>query len=203
MNYLAHAVLSGLDEPEFFLGNFTADSIKGRGLEQFPKAMAAGIRFHRAIDAFTDSHPLVKEFVKYLPAEFRRFGFIIADISFDYILSQPAQWQELGPRLERTEFVSQVYQRVESQRPLLPAPFHRVFAEMRRQDWLNEYASFDGLDRTFRRVATRLSRPGRFAESAHAVHGMGTQPARIFTNFFPQLTEYCATFRQQSNYFLS
>ncbi len=57
MNFLGHLYLAG-NEPLVIVGNFMADAVKGRDLSRFPAAVEQGIRRHRAIDAFTDEHPL-------------------------------------------------------------------------------------------------------------------------------------------------
>ena len=60
MNYLAHIYLSN-EEEEITLGNFIADDIKGKKYIQFPLGIQQGILLHRAIDSFTDAHPIVKK----------------------------------------------------------------------------------------------------------------------------------------------
>jgi len=60
MNYLAHIYLSGNDD-FLKLGNFIADEIKGKSYKEFPKDIQKGIILHRAIDDFTDHHPLVSK----------------------------------------------------------------------------------------------------------------------------------------------
>jgi acyl carrier protein phosphodiesterase len=56
MNFLAHLYLSGKDKSGVLVGNFIADQVKGKQLASFPKNMQRGIRLHRKIDEFTDSH---------------------------------------------------------------------------------------------------------------------------------------------------
>ena len=56
MNFLAHIYLSGEDEG-LTIGNFIADSIKGKKYLNFKKEIQKGILLHRSIDTFTDQHP--------------------------------------------------------------------------------------------------------------------------------------------------
>ena len=61
MNFLAHIYLSG-DDPNIMVRNFIGDFVKGRNLaEQLGTAVGKGIELHRAIDEFTDSHPVVRQ----------------------------------------------------------------------------------------------------------------------------------------------
>lgn len=58
MNFLAHIYLSGNNEL-LKIGNFMADGIRGKQFEIYPKAIQNGILLHRAIDSFTDAHPVL------------------------------------------------------------------------------------------------------------------------------------------------
>ena len=60
MNFLAHIYLSG-DNDLITIGNFMADGIKGKRYLKFPPDIQKGIILHRAIDTFTDAHPIVKK----------------------------------------------------------------------------------------------------------------------------------------------
>ena len=62
MNYLAHIYLSGNNDM-LKIGNFIADSVKGKQYLDYPKAVQQGITLHRNIDEFTDSHPIVHQSV--------------------------------------------------------------------------------------------------------------------------------------------
>lgn len=86
MNYLAHIYLSGAVRKRQ-LGNYIGDAVKGRGYEKYPEEIAEGIVFHRAIDDYTDNHPLVREMVVELRPEFGRYSAILLDIYFDYFLA--------------------------------------------------------------------------------------------------------------------
>lgn len=86
MNYLAHIYLSGKHRKRQ-LGNYIADAVKGKGYEAYPKDIAEGILFHRAIDDYTDNHPVVRRLVVELRPEFGRYSAILLDIYFDYFLA--------------------------------------------------------------------------------------------------------------------
>ena len=65
MNFLAHLYLSGNDE-NIMIGNFIGDHVKGNNFLKYDESIIFGIKLHRMIDAFTDSHPLVEESKKHL-----------------------------------------------------------------------------------------------------------------------------------------
>ena len=61
MNYLAHFFLAYPD-PELMAGGYLGDFVKGTLKDaDFSPGVTLGIKLHRAIDAFTDSHSTVKE----------------------------------------------------------------------------------------------------------------------------------------------
>ncbi|MBK6633182.1 MAG: hypothetical protein IPG38_01660 [Chitinophagaceae bacterium] len=60
MNYLAHAYLS-FNDPEILLGNMISDYIKGKKQFDYPLPVQKGIRLHRFIDQFTDTHAATHE----------------------------------------------------------------------------------------------------------------------------------------------
>ena len=86
LNYLAHIFLSGNDG-RLQVGNFIGDFVKGSRLNSYPDGIRQGIRLHREIDGFTDSHEVVRETVALLRPTFGRYSAIIVDMYFDYFLA--------------------------------------------------------------------------------------------------------------------
>lgn len=86
MNYLAHIFLSG-DNRQRQVGNFIGDFVKGKQLDLFPDEIRFGIKLHRNIDSFTDSHPVVRDTLAILRPEFGRYSGILLDMYFDHMLA--------------------------------------------------------------------------------------------------------------------
>lgn len=86
LNYLAHIFLSGNDG-RLQVGNFIGDFVKGSKLNSYPSRIRDGIRLHRDIDSFTDSHAVVRETVAFLRPTFGRYSAILVDMYFDYFLA--------------------------------------------------------------------------------------------------------------------
>ncbi len=79
MNYLAHLHLGG-HRPAQLLGSLYGDFVKGPLPGRFPAELEAAIRLHRSIDAFTDSHPLIKASIARFPLQRRRYAGIMLDV---------------------------------------------------------------------------------------------------------------------------
>ena len=71
MNYLAHFRLAE-QSSEGLLGSLLGDFVKGRLENRFPETVGRGIALHRAIDSFTDAHPLHLESRNRIGGERRR-----------------------------------------------------------------------------------------------------------------------------------
>ena len=87
MNHLAHFFLSGNDE-DLAIGNFVADFITNRELPNYTEGVKRGIFLHRAIDAFTDSHLVVKQSTKRLHPFHHKYSPVIVDVYYDFLLAK-------------------------------------------------------------------------------------------------------------------
>src|SRR5262245_5547008 len=87
VNWLAHVFLS---EPnvEFQLGNLLADVIRGPQRTAMSAEFVRGAACHKAIDAFTDAHPVVKRSRSRVGSEHRRFSGVLVDVFYDYFLAR-------------------------------------------------------------------------------------------------------------------
>lgn len=150
MNFLGHIYLTPNDD-ELLLGNFIADSVKGNPNGKFPKRVADGIRLHRAIDDFTDKHPLVKQGVERFRETQGRYATVVIDVVYDHVLA--SNWLEFHEE-NLHDFTQSVYQRLEALSDHFPTQVQRYFPYMREQNWLYNYQfewgfrkSLEGLDR--------------------------------------------------------
>ncbi len=150
MNFLGHIFLTP-DNDELLFGNFIADSVKGNPLKHYSGLVAEGIRFHRAIDEFTDNHPLVKQGVNRFRSDQGRFAPVVIDVVYDHILA--SDWKQYHVE-DLKSFVDTTYQRLESQSHEFPKRVEHFFPFMKSQNWLYNYQfewglkkSLEGLDR--------------------------------------------------------
>ena len=132
MNFLGHIFLTPNDD-EILLGNFIADSVKGNPEKFYSGKIVEGIRFHRAIDTFTDSHPIVKRGVLRFRETQSKYASVVIDVIYDHILA--SNWNEFhGTDLE--SLAQSVYQRLEAQNKHFPTSVKRYFPYMQEQNWL-------------------------------------------------------------------
>ena len=90
MNYLAHFHLAWPD-PGLVVGGLEGDYYKGPLRGDLPGDIESGVRLHRAIDAYTDAHPVSRQLRSAFPEKLRRYAGILVDLSFDHFLSVRAR----------------------------------------------------------------------------------------------------------------
>ena len=87
MNILAHIYLS-YNNDDLLLGNCIGDFVKGKQYESYPTEVQKGILYHRKIDAFTDSHELVKKTNALFRGSQGHYSGVAVDLLFDHIRSR-------------------------------------------------------------------------------------------------------------------
>jgi acyl carrier protein phosphodiesterase len=195
MNFLAHLLLAGPRQaPEYadwLLGQFIADSVPGRQFERYVPAVQAGIRAHRAIDTFTDQHPVVRRTTARLRAAgYGKYAGVVADVYFDHFLAR--DFAAFSPE-PLASFTHRVYAQLASQAAEFPAPVQRFFPSLVQHDWLGSYAAVAGIGQALTGLSRRAS-PGSGMETAGAELSRQYDAYEAdFREFFPQLVAYAAT----------
>jgi acyl carrier protein phosphodiesterase len=153
MNYLGHAFLS-FGDAEILTGNMIGDHVKGKlALEKFPDGIRKGIELHRKIDSFTDQHPATQRSKILFREHYGLYSGPIMDSLFDHFLAN-------DPKLFHTEqalynFSQTVYQQLEDNHKHLPENFAAYFPYMREHNWLYNYRSMQGMQRSLGGLARR------------------------------------------------
>jgi len=143
MNYLAHIYLSEENEG-ITIGNFIADGIKGKKYLKFPEEIQKGIILHRAIDSFTDQHPIVKKSTKRLHKNYGHYSGVIVDILYDHFLAK--NWKRYSDTpLE--EYIDTFYILLRSNIEILPMRIQKMMPYMISDNWLLSYASLKGISK--------------------------------------------------------
>ena len=153
MNYLAHLYLTKEQPDEVAVGNFMADSIKGRkAMLEYSNPVQRGIQMHRQIDSFADSHPLFRRGTKRLHKNYGKFAPIIMDIYYDHILA--CHWGRYASD-SLPDFAQSQYQLMRQYKPQLTEAAARWLHIMTRDSLLESYASEAGIDSVLQRMDKR------------------------------------------------
>lgn len=194
MNFLAHILLSGENEG-VMMGNYVGDFIKGRLSKEktatWNPDYVVGLKLHRFIDSFTDTHPEVSEAKDVAAVTQGKLAGIVMDIYFDYFLAKNFEHYHKEPLFI---YAHRMYSVIERNQHLIPETMVPMVRSMIRQDWLNTYATLDGIDTTFKRLSRRA---GFLAPISTAVSDLQTNEAFYygkFLSFFPELRRQAGQF---------
>lgn len=189
MNLLAHAWLSDRND-DYLIGNFIGDFIKGdptHSRHGLHPAEIDGIRIHRAIDSFTDSHPEVQAVRTLLHPRCHKYAGVAVDVFFDHFLA--IQFNEItGHKLD--EFVGYVYQVLHLRANRLPPRAARMAHYMTEQDWLRHYQTTAGIDRALSGLARRTQFPSGLDTAVQDLVLHYDQINLNFLRFWPQLAQH-------------
>jgi len=152
VNFLAHAHLAYLTNTSI-TGNLLGDFIKGAVLDELNPSWQLGIRLHRKIDIYTDSHHSLKP-LKVELGPLRRFSGIILDILLDHIIAK--HFEEFS-NIALSDFAQRVYQDLAIDRAQQPSNFEVVSQRMIAGDWLSNYQHLKIIEQALIRTSQRIS----------------------------------------------
>jgi acyl carrier protein phosphodiesterase len=196
MNHLAHFFLSDNND-DLAIGNFVADFITNRELPHFTEGVQRGIFLHRAIDAFTDTHPIVKQSTKRLHPFHHKYAPVIVDIYYDFLLAKNWATYTEGPssvcNIPLRDFVDKMYKLLTDRILELPEKLQKRIPMMIADDWLMHYTTYEGLHNAFLRIEKNAAFPGNFGQAAEHLEMFLTEFDMEFNLFFPDLQKKVAT----------
>ena len=168
MNFLAHIHLSG--ENEFIkIGNFMADGVRGKQYDNFPSEIQKGILLHRAIDTFTDAHPLFRQSTKKLHSRYHHYAGVIVDMYYDHFLAK--NWSDYHNE-SLALYSEKFYQSLLENHSILTSKTQHLLPYMVEYNWLVNYQSVPGLERILSQMDRRTKNQSlmRFATEELVAH---------------------------------
>lgn len=194
MNFLAHAYLSG-DDKKILVGNVIADFIKGRqALSQLEAQVARGVEFHRAIDEYTDNHPVVHKSKNRLRPKYRHYSGVIVDVFYDHFLA--ANWKDFHAE-PLGVFARQTYKTLQTFSDVLPAAFKQMFPYMIKGNWLVSYAHVSGIHQALSGMASRTPYESKMDEASLDLREHYQEFNNEFVSFFSDLTRFSKAYLSQ------
>ena len=187
MNFLAHFHLAWPDEG-LIAGALEGDYFKGRLRGQLPAYLERGVSLHRAIDAHTDSHPVVLQLRADLPAGLRRYAGILIDLCFDHYLS--VHWASFSS-VPLDTFTHRVYRILISHEGDLSEGARRMLARLMEYDVLARYHHWETVVATAARVGDRFKHRNPFLSLEQQLAPARLCMEQAFLNFYPQLQSFC------------
>lgn len=185
MNYLAHVYLSGQNKM-IQIGNFIADSIKGHDYESYPEDIKNGIILHRSIDSFTDFHPIFRNSKHRLHEPYGHYSGVIMDIFYDHFLAK--NWNQYS-KIPLNTFVSDFYQLLNDNFSVLPIKIQKMTPIMIEQNWLESYATIEGIEKTLFRMDYRTKFKSKMQFAPKELKAFYPQFEEEFMAFFSEVSK--------------
>ncbi len=187
MNFLAHLYLSP-DSPDALIGSLLGDFVKGPVENAgYNDEITRAIRLHRAIDTYTDAHPVVLTSKARVSPARRRYAGILVDLFYDHFLAR--HWLDYDARPLET-FAAGVYAMLTDRATGLPEPARRMVAFMAQQDWLVSYREIEGIGTALDRMGRRITRGNVLLGSAEELEAHYAAFEADFRMFVPDVTAY-------------
>lgn len=190
MNFLAHLFLSG-DNEKIKVGNFIGDFVKGGNLGEFEEEIQKGIRLHREIDTFTDTHEVVLQSKTRLRAKFRHYSPVIVDIFYDHFLAK--NWSQFSSTpLDR--FTANFYQMISHYSTIVPYAVNNMLVYMKEKNWLYNYQFLEGIDQALTGMSRRTTFDSNMEVAVESLRDNYEAFEDEFQRFFPDLQDHSASF---------
>lgn len=183
MNYLAHSILSFSDEQ--LVGNMIADFIKNNERENFPPEIQKGIKLHRFIDTFTDSHSEIHEAKKFFSPLVRLYSGAFVDVAFDYFTAHHYEESSLRKHSEK------VYKTLWENEKYLPENFRKMFVKMEQDDWLTNYRQDWGIRFSMQNVLNKAKYLEKDLPVFDIFLNNKEKLGYFFDRFFPEIFSVC------------
>ena len=191
MNFLAHIFLSCGSE-DLLIGNFIADFISNKEVNQYDPEVQKGIQLHREIDSYTDNHPVVRQGTHRLQPNHRKYAPVVIDILYDHLLAN--NWKRYKAQ-ELKVFSKEVYKILERRMDDLPLKLKKRLPEMITGDWLTQYGTEEGMIFTLKKMDERTSFPSNFVGAMDDLKENYDLFDGEFNTLFPELIKivesYC------------
>ena len=188
MNFLAHIHIAVHCHSDV-TGNLLGDFVKGDPEKHYPAEIVQGIRLHRFVDRYTDSHPFMLEAKQLFPRELRRFAPIALDVFWDHCLAN--RWDDFCDQ-PLSQFIADaengVREKLEAAPDIgYPHQYQQVTERMWRNNWLGSYVRLEIIEIALRRMSERSPRMGKLEECFQPISQNYDKLLSIFIRLYPDI----------------
>lgn len=153
MNFLGHLYFSNGDV-QLMHANLLGDYIKGSNLSAYPEIIQKGVKLHRTIDNYIDTHPIIRELLHELHGPLPKISGIAIDLYFDHLLAR--NWRKYHDQ-DLKEFVKLFYASSANHMTFETREYQFMMDKMKEFDWLYNYRTHEGLTYACTGLSKRIS----------------------------------------------
>lgn len=200
MNFLAHLFLSGKNE-EVMVGNLLEDFVVGKinhpRNEIYNYKIKNGILLHRFIDTFTDTNCAVSDCKVVLYEKYHKYASVLIDIFFDHYLA--IHWIDYSNE-PFDKFRYRVHIAFQNHWSILPEKMKPMIESMIKNDWLNHYSEFWGIERALIGISKRTKYESNMEKATEDLMTNYQFFDEKFSIFFPNIVLECNQFLSEKGY---
>jgi acyl carrier protein phosphodiesterase len=156
-----------------------SDFVKGKKKFDYPAGIQKGIALHRAIDTFTDEHEVTRIAKDIFRPAYRLYSGAFVDVVYDHFLATD---ENEFTKDSLFNFSQQAYAALDRHTEWLPERFSRMFPYMKSQNWLFNYQTLWGTEKSLEGVVRRAV---YLSESATA-YRLFEQHYQLFQQYYRQ-----------------
>ena len=194
MNFLAHARLS-FNQPQIVVGNMISDFVKGKRQFNYPTVIQKGIQLHRAIDNFTDTHEVTQALKSFFRPQYRLYAGAFTDVVYDHFLANDVS--EFLTEDSLKHFTFSTYQILEENFAVLPQNFQTILPHMVKHNWLYNYKSKSGIEKSFAGLVHRATYLTESKIAFEIFEKHYTAMNLLYHEFYPDVKKFAAHHLQQ------
>jgi acyl carrier protein phosphodiesterase len=169
------------------IGNFIADHVKGKQIELFDEEIVKGIKLHRLIDEFTDTHKVVEQSKIRLRSEFGKYSPVIVDVFYDHYLA--IKWEQYHHE-ELSLYADNFYTLLNNNQHRLPIRTQQMIQYMIPQNWLLNYKTIAGINKTLTGMSKRTKFESKMDIAAIYLDKYYSEFEQEFNEYFEELRTY-------------
>jgi len=129
-----------------------SDFVKGKKKFDYPENIQKGIMLHREIDTFTDQHEATKAAKEIFRPAYRLYSGAFTDVVYDHFLATD---ENEFTKNALHDFSIQTYASLEKYPEWLPERFASMLPYMKQQNWLFNYHTRWGTEKSLGGVVRR------------------------------------------------
>ena len=183
MNFLAHMYLS-FGDSKILTGQFIADEMRGNAFIGIDPHIVEGIRLHRFIDDFTDHHPENLRLRALLRPHLGLLSPVAMDVWYDHMLAR--EWSKFH-EMPLHGFIEESTGALSAMSDHMPEKSILRLQLMAKHNWLLNYATIEGIEKTFEMMAKRFPFAEKLAHAPKIWPGMQKNIEETFFAFIPDL----------------
>ena len=177
------------------IGNLIGDAVKGRQYEGLQPFVRKGVLMHRAIDDYTDRHPVNAEIRKLLHPEFGKYAGVYLDMFYDHFLA--ANWDNFCEDVSLQTFCTRFYFDAIFRHKYLPLKVKALLSSLIVGNRLRNYAYMHSMADSLEMMHKYSNLPKSGKEAIKSLEKNYDEIQKGFYEFFPLLVNHTRIWREE------